>query len=217
VIEMRNITIRYGRRTLLDGLSWRVCAGERWLLTGPNGSGKTTILSLVTGDNPASYAHDVKVLGQPRRTGESIWRVRRRIGEVSPEIQAYFDQTATSLETALSGRRNADGAIMRATPAARAEARRWLGHFGVKQFADAPFGALSAGSQRLVLLARAMLPRPELLLLDEPCLNLEGSAHRLVLRTVERLMRSQPDLALVCVAHRAQDIPNGITHHLALT
>ena len=91
IIEMRDVTVRYGRRVVLDRLNWTVRRGERWLLTGPNGSGKTTLLSLITGDNPTAYAHDIRVFGHARGPGQSIWSVRRRIGHVSTEIQCHFD------------------------------------------------------------------------------------------------------------------------------
>jgi molybdate transport system ATP-binding protein len=210
------VTIRYGRRTVLDKLDWTVLAGERWLVTGANGSGKTTLLSLVTGDNPAAYANDVQVFGRPRQAGESLWPVRRRIGQVSPELQCYFDAAVPCLDAVLSGRVNDQGERLRTTRAARESARAWLRTFGLADEERAPFGALSAGRQRLVLLARAMLPEPDLLLLDEPCLNLDDDSRRLVLGVVEDLLKTRRDETVVCVAHRADDVPRGFTRTLHL-
>jgi len=216
VVELHGVTVRYGRRTVLDKLDWTVRAGERWLVTGPNGSGKTTLLSLVTGDNPAAYANDVRVFGRAREPGESLWPIRRRIGQVSPEIQCYFDGDKTCLDAVLSGRVNAEGGVMRATPLARETARDWLRELGLAGVEKVPFGALSSGCQRLVLLARAMLPQPDLLLLDEPCLNLDTASRRLVLEVLERLLRSRRDEAVICVVHRADDVPRGFTQVLQL-
>jgi molybdate transport system ATP-binding protein len=216
VIELRNVTVRYGRRVVLDKLNWIVRAGERWLVAGPNGSGKTTLLSLITGDNPAAYANDVRVFGRSRVVGESLWPVRRRIGQVSPELQCYFDDALPCLDAVLSGRVDDQGELPRPTRAARAAAREWLRRFGLEGTERTPFGALSAGRQRLVLLARAMLPEPELLLLDEPCLNLDGASRRLVLGVLERLLKVRKTETVVCVAHRPDDVPRGFTRTLRL-
>ena len=216
VVELRGVTVRYGRRTVLDGLDWTVRAGERWQVIGPNGSGKTTLLSLITGDNPAAYANDVKVFGRGRVPGESLWPIRRRIGQVSPEIQCYFDGSMACLDAVLSGRFNAEGGILRATPAAREAARAWLGELGLSEAERAPFGTLSSGRQRLVLLARALLPQPDLLLLDEPCLNLDDASRRHVLSVLERLFRKRREEAVVCVAHRPDDVPRGFDRVLRL-
>ncbi len=216
VIELRGVTVRYGRRTVLDRFDWTVRTGERWLVVGPNGSGKTTLLSLITGDNPSAYANDVRVFGHARAPGERLWPLRRRMGQVSPELQCYFDAGVTGLDAVLSGRFNAEGHVMRASAAVRSEARAWLAELGVAEAAHAPFGLLSAGRQRLVLLARAMLPRPDLLLLDEPCLNLDTASRRLVLRALERLLRTRRDETVVCVAHRPDDVPRGFERVLRL-
>ena len=162
VVELRDIRIAYGQRKLFDGLSWIVSRGERWVLSGPNGSGKTTLLSLITGDNPLAYANDVTVFGIRREPGVELARIRRRIGMVSPELQAYLGQDAESL--------------------------------------------LSAALRR----------RPELLLLDEPCLNLGVAAARRLRGRVERYLAAHPACAAICVAHRPEDVPAGFTRHLSL-
>jgi molybdate transport system ATP-binding protein len=216
VIELRGVTVRYGRRVVLDRLDWTVLAGERWVVAGPNGSGKTTLLSLITGDNPAAYANDVRVFGHPRAVGESLWTIRRRIGQVSPELQCYFDGAVPCLDAVLSGRTNEQGEPVRPTRGAREAARAWLHALGLDGLERAPFGALSAGRQRLVLLARAMLPEPDLLLLDEPCLNLDDASRRLVLRVLERLLERRGTETVICVAHRAGDVPRGFGRTLRL-
>lgn len=216
VIELCGVTVRYGRRVVLDKLEWTVRKGERWLVSGPNGSGKTTLLSLITGDNPAAYANAVRVFGRAREPGESLWAVRRRIGQVSPEIQCYFDPATLVLDAVQSGRYTAEGGLLRPSRASREEARAWLRELGLSDAEKACFGELSAGRQRLVLLARAMLPRPDLLLLDEPCLNLDDASRRHVLAIVERLFRTRRDEAVVCVAHRPDDVPLGFEQTLRL-
>lgn len=216
VIALRDVTVRYGRRTVLERLAWTVHRGERWLVTGANGSGKTTLLSLVTGDNPAAYANDVRVFGRAREAGESLWPIRRRIGQVSPEIQCYFDGSLTALEAVFSGLYNDEGGQVRPSAAARRAARGWLREFGLEGRERTPFADLSSGEQRLVLLARALLPQPDLLLLDEPCLNLDVASRNRVLRVLERLLDARREETVVCVAHRPDDVPRGFRRVLQL-
>ena len=162
VVELRDIRIAFGRRKLFDGFSWTVRRGERWILHGPNGSGKTTLLSLVTGDNPLAYANDVTVFGIRRGPGMELAKIRRRIGMVSPEQQAYL--------------------------------------------------GLDAGE----LLTAALRKRPDLLLLDEPCLNLDAAAARRLRVRVARYLAAHPGCTAICVAHRPDDIPPGFTQRLDL-
>ena len=92
VVELRDISIRYGKRTILDHLSWTIIEGEHWALSGRNGSGKSTLLSLISADNPQAYACDIALFGHQRGSGESIWDIKRRIGYVSPELhRSYSD------------------------------------------------------------------------------------------------------------------------------
>lgn len=207
LVRLTGVTVRYGRRVILNDLNWTIRRGESWALLGPNGSGKSTLLSLIIGDNPQAYANDVRVFGQRRGDGASVWALKRRIGWVAPELHLTFPQSETCLGTVVSGFDDTAGAFRLPTPRQRAVARHWLVRFGLAASANRSFGSLSVGLQRMALLARALVKSPDLLVLDEPCLGLDANHRRRFIRTVEGLL---PHTTVIYVTHRRDEIPAGI-------
>lgn len=205
LVELRAVTVRYGRTTILRDLSWTVRAGERWLLTGPNGAGKSTLLSLLLGDNPQAYANDVRLFGKRRGQGESIWDIRRRIGWVSPELQWHYPGDTATFDVVASGCFDSIGLMERPSPAQRRLVRHWLEHFSLP--GTAPFAALGAGQQRMALLARALVKSPELLLLDEPCQGLDTDHQNLFHAALLEVLAGRP-VALVYVTHHEEEVPS---------
>ena len=214
LIRLRRVTVRYGGRTILENIDWVVNRGESWAVLGPNGSGKSTLLSLIIGDNPQAYANEVHVFGRRRGDGESIWALKRRIGWVSPELHLHFPEAQTCLEAVLSGFDDATGCYHRPTRRQRRIARQWLGGFGLGGYAQRSFGSLSAGLQRMTLLARALVKGPDLLVLDEPCQGLDAAHRERFIRTVEALLRHT---TVIYVTHRRDEIPAGIDRVLRLS
>jgi molybdate transport system ATP-binding protein len=189
--------------------------GENWFVQGPNGSGKTTLLSLVCGDHPQAYANDIRLFGVPRGSGESIWDIKRRIGLLSTEFQIAYRREASGLEVVVSGFHDSIGLYERTSPAEEASARELLGLLGLEELAKLDFGALSGGQQRLVLLARAMVKRPELLVLDEPCQGLDPANRGLVLAMIDRIVAGTT-ADLIYVSHHRDELPRCLTHLLEL-
>jgi molybdate transport system ATP-binding protein len=213
VIELHHVTVTYDNHPILDDISWTVRAGERWAVVGPNGSGKTTLLSLVCGDHPQAYSNDVRLFGQRRGTGESIWDVKRRIGLVSPELHLYFTEPLTATETAATGFFDVL-ARRRTTPDQDATLRELLAEFGIAALAERPFARLSTGEQRLVLLVRALVKRPPLLILDEP---FQGLDEQVIERTRDWLdEKLWPEQTLVFVSHYEEEIPRTVGRRLRL-
>jgi molybdate transport system ATP-binding protein len=215
LVRLRDVTVRYGRSTILEGIDWTVRAGESWALLGPNGSGKTALLSLILGDNPQAYANEVVVFGRRRGNGESIWEIKRRIGSVSPELHLHFNDAATCFEVVVSGFHDTVGLFHQPTARQRALARQWLTRFGLIRFARSPLFALSAGLQRMVLLARALVKGPQLLLLDEPCQGLDSAHRQVFVKAVDDLVRDRAVTAIY-VTHREDEIPPSIRRVLRL-
>lgn len=216
LVEIRNATVRYGDSVILHNVNWTVRAGESWALLGPNGSGKTALLSLILGDNPQVYTNDVVVFGKPRGSGESIWSLKRRIGWVSPELHLHFGDSATCFEVVASGFRDTIGLFEAPTPRQRTTVRRWLERFRLLEYAPAPLFSLSAGLQRMVLLARALVKDPPLLILDEPCQGLDLAHRRFFVRVVNGLIRSG-SVTVIYVTHRSDEIPPAIKRVLRLS
>jgi molybdate transport system ATP-binding protein len=215
LVRMRHIAIRYGNAIILRGINWTVRAGESWALLGPNGSGKTTLLSLILGDNPQVYTNDVTVFGHPRGSGESVWEIKEHIGWVSPELHLHFNDSATCFEVVASGFHDTVGLFQTASARQRAVARRWLARFRLLEFAPRPLFSLSAGLQRMVLLARAMVKNPRLLILDEPCQGLDSAHRALFVQTVDALIRAKTVTAIY-VTHRPDEVPSSISRVLRL-
>jgi len=215
LVRMRHITVRYGDAVILRNINWTIRAGESWALLGPNGSGKTTLLSLILGDNPQVYTNDVTVFGRPRGSGESVWEIKKHIGWVSPELHLHFDDSATCFEVVASGFHDTVGLFQPASARQRAVARRWLARFQLLEFAHRPLFSLSAGLQRTVLLARALVKNPRLLILDEPCQGLDSAHRNLFVRTVDALIRAG-SVTAIYVTHRPEQIPPSISRVLRL-
>jgi molybdate transport system ATP-binding protein len=215
VVELRDVTVRSGGTTVLDRVNWRIRAGEAWALTGPNGSGKTTLLSLIIGDHPQAYANDVRVFGRRRGEGQSIWEIREQVGHVSPEAQALFPGTLTVEDAILSGFFDGFGSVIGVSPSQRETSRQWAAALGLAEAGVRTFAALSDGQKRLVRLARAMVKRPRLLVLDEPCQGLDEEHRAMIIGAIEALGRS-PELSIVYVTHEPHEIPSCVHRHLTL-
>lgn len=215
VIGMRQVSITYGNRHILDRLDWTVRSGECWALTGKNGSGKSTLLSLVCADNPQSYACDITLFGRRRGGGESIWDIKRRIGYVSPEMHRAFKHDMPVAKVVASGLHDTMGQYARIAEGDLEACRFWLRAFGIEHLEQRSFLRLSSGEQRLALLARAFVKDPSLLILDEPLHGLDPQNSRLTKDIIETFCRRRGK-TLVMVTHYREDFPSCISHEKTL-
>jgi molybdate transport system ATP-binding protein len=215
IIAMHGVSITYQGVPVLKGIDWTVHQGERWALLGPNGAGKTTLLSLILADNPQAYTNDMRLFGQPRGSGESIWQIKRRIGWVSPELQVFYDRSLTVREVVSSGFFDSVGLYRRCNPEQAAIVSDWMEALDLTYLAERPIHTLSTGQQRLALLARALVKTPPLLVLDEPCQGLDSEHRFQIIDLVDRLCRVAP-VTLIYVSHYADEIPAAITHQILL-
>ena len=215
IVRLNKVSIRYGERTILNELDWVVRKGEKWALTGANGSGKSTLLSLICADNPQSYACDIALFGRRRGTGESIWEIKKYIGYVSPEIHRAYLKNMPAIDIVASGLHDSVGLYVRPKPEQRSVCERWMEVFGIGELKDRSFLQLSSGEQRLVLLARAFVKEPDLLILDEPLHGLDTANRQLVRGIIDDYCRREGK-TLVMVSHYEDEFPPCITHALHL-
>ena len=213
IIELNNVSVRYGDVRVLTDLDWVMRGGEHWAIVGPNGSGKTTILHLITADNLQGYANDIRLFGRRRGSGESIWDIKQRMGVVTPHLQVSYLKSITALEVVLSGFFDSIGLYRMGTPDQRRAARTWMERLDLMALAERRFDRLSYGERRLVLIARALVKSPELLVLDEPCQGLDPHCRRRVLGLIDI---AGDDAAVLFVTHHQDEMPLCISRVLEL-
>ncbi|MEJ2199665.1 MAG: molybdate ABC transporter ATP-binding protein ModF [Desulfuromonadaceae bacterium] len=215
LIEMRQVRVSYGGQAVLQGIDWTVQKGEHWQVTGPNGAGKSTLLSLISGDNSQAYGNDIRLFGVQKGSGESIWEIKRRIGLVSAALQQDYRVGITAKLAVVSGFFDSIGVYGRWSRQQLDIAQEWLALLRMQQHAQTPLRNLSYGEQRLILLARAMVKQPELLILDEPCQGLDEINREMVLKVIDYLGCSGTT-QLLYVTHHPEDRLSCISHHLEL-
>ena len=203
-----------GRAVLLDRVDWRAGAGERWAVVGPNGAGKTTLLG-VAGATLFPSEGSARVLG--RTLGAVDARaLRAAIGAVDARVAAAFRPRMTAIEAAMTGAAASIVPLAEGREAARARAGRLLAQMGCAHLAERRVATLSRGEQQRVLLARALMPRPRLLLLDEPTEGLDLPSREAFLDRLDGLAGSHPGLTTVQVSHHLEELAGSTTHALLL-
>tara|TARA_R110001606_G_scaffold3844_7_gene18612 strand:- start:13958 stop:15394 length:1437 start_codon:yes stop_codon:yes gene_type:complete len=215
LVILNQATIKYGDTIIVDKLDWTIERGQHWQLSGPNGSGKTGVLSLITGDHPQCYTNDIFVFGFQRGNGESIWQIKQFIGYVSTALQWEYRVSTSCKNVIISGFYDSIGMYSKSTDNQKKIADQWLALLGMKDRADQPFNKLSYGDQRLLLIARAMVKHPPLLILDEPCLGLDDMNRQLVLALIEKICQGK-ETTVLYVNHHAEDQIKGIENYLGL-
>ena len=214
ILEVTGLRVERGRTTILDGVAWSVHRGEHWVILGANGSGKTSLLKTLTGFLTPT-AGEFAVLGQ--RYGDSDWRaLQLHIGVVTSMFAAAIPLAETALDTVMSGKYAQLDLWKTTTRADRAEAMRLLRLVDAAPLARREWVHFSQGERQRVLIARALMARPKLLILDEPCAGLDPVAREHFLGFLDRLARRRGAPCLVLVTHHVEEITPAFTHALLL-
>jgi len=205
----------YQGEPVFTDLDLVVNQGDHTLVTGPNGSGKSTLLQVITGDHPACYTNDLTIFGVRRGTGESIWDVKQNMGIMGSDLHRNFRVSGSVLACILSGLFDTIGLYNRVTPAQKHLAMDWLERVGLKQAAAASFRDLGHADQRLVLIARALIKTPRLLVLDEPTQGLDELNRSAILDFLAEVARENVSTILY-VSHREDEFRNFFCQHIQM-
>lgn len=214
ILSVAGLRVERGDAVILDGVDWRVARGQHWVVLGANGCGKTSLLKTLLGYLTPS-AGEIELLG--KRYGRHDWReLRPKIGLVSSALQASVPANESALDTVVSGRTAQLDLWETPTRAEAAAARRQLARAGAGGLAARAWGVLSQGERQRVLIARALMARPRLLILDEPCAGMDPAARARFLERVEVIARERGGPSLVLVTHHVEEITPAFTHVLLL-
>jgi molybdate transport system ATP-binding protein len=204
LVHLRGGQIRYGEQVVFDGLDFTVAAGQHTLIEGPNGSGKSSLLEMLTGDHPLAYSNDLHLFGRRRGSGETVWDIKKNVGLVSARLHRDYRVGGSVEEVLLSGLFDSIGVYQKPEPSHRARALAWLAWLELGLAPGAAFRELSFGQQRLVLIARAAIKVPPLVVMDEPTSGLDAENRLRALELVESLCTQQKS-TLLMVTHRADE------------
>lgn len=214
ILEVSKLRVQRGATLILKDISWRVGRGENWVIFGPNGSGKTSLLSALTGYLTPS-AGEIRVLG--RKYGHWDWReLRKQIGLVSSSVRQMMAPDEPALESIISGKEALIDFRGHYTSSDRSRAVRLLEQIDCAHLRDRPWGVLSQGERQRILIGRALMAKPRLLILDEPCAGLDPAAREHFLDFIDRLGRKQTAPSLVLVTHHLEEIKPVFSHAMLL-
>lgn len=214
ILKVSNLGIHRGKTTILKNVNWQVNRGEHWVILGANGSGKTSLLSALTAYFTPSQG-TIEVLGNT--FGRANWQaLRLQIGLVSSSIRQLMAESEPALQTVVSGKYAMIDYWGRVTRADHARARRILRQVECLYLADRPWTVLSQGERQRVLIGRALMAKPRLLILDEPCAGLDPAAREHFLRFLQRLGTERNSPALILVTHHVEEIMPVFSHVLML-
>ncbi|MGN1214519.1 MAG: ATP-binding cassette domain-containing protein [Bacteroidaceae bacterium] len=216
IAEGHDITIKYDSQILLQNFNFTIRRGQHWALIGPNGSGKSTLLSLICADNPQSYACNISLFGKKRGSGESIWEIKRRIGFVSPEMHRHTETGQSAANIIARGIYDSRGKYTKPTEEAFKRALLLLDRFKILSKSEISFGRLSTGEQRIVLLCRAFIKEPELLILDEPFHALDDNNINIAKQMISEYC-ANPKNTLIMVSHNPEEFPPETDHIITLS
>ncbi len=215
LIRLDRCTAGYEGRAVFTDLSLVVGQGDHTLITGPNGTGKSTLLQMITGDHPGCYTCDLTLFGIRRGTGESIWDIKQHLGIVSPDLHRNFRVPGSVLACILSGLFDSIGLYDPVTETQKKRAITWLARLNMVSTASVPFRDLTYADQRLVLIARALIKGPKLLILDEPTQGLDTPNRHAVLDFLADVAKEALSTILY-VSHREDECRDFFVQHIRM-
>jgi molybdate transport system ATP-binding protein len=201
LVELKNINVNYEDRSILKGINWTIKKNEFWHLKGPNGSGKTTLLSMIYGNNTKAYGQEIYLFGKKKGTGESVWDIKQRIGYISPSMLELFKRNHTVEQMIISGFFDSVGLYQTPSTSQVHTAAMWMEVLNLSKEKSTSFLKLSPAIQRLILIARAMIKHPPLLILDEPLIHVDDEGTALIIALINKIAK-ESETSILFVSHR---------------
>jgi len=214
MVELRNVELFIEGKHILKSISWEVKKGEHWAVVGANGSGKTTLLKIVAGYLWPTRG-EVNILGNHFGSID-LRELRKNIGWLSSYLNERIPAQDRAIDVVISGKFASLGLWVEASEEDKRKAEELLNFMGAMDIAENSYGTLSQGEQQRVLIARALMPEPKLLILDEPCLGLDIAAREHFLMTIQKLCKEKNAPTLIFVTHHIEEVMPGFTHALVL-
>jgi molybdate transport system ATP-binding protein len=201
LVQLKQGRVQYGEQVVFEKLDFTVHAGQHTLIEGPNGSGKSSLLEMITGDHPQAYSNDLHLFGRRRGSGETVWEIKQNVGVVSGRLHRDYRVGGSVEDVLISGLFDSIGVYREREPSHRARALAWLDWLELGVSPDSAFRELSFGQQRCVLIARAAIKLPPLVVMDEPTSGLDQDNRERALELIKSLCTQQKSTVLM-VTHR---------------
>ncbi|MCX6205663.1 MAG: ATP-binding cassette domain-containing protein [Bacteroidetes bacterium] len=204
LVEMKGVSVSYDEKPIVQNIEWTIQQGEFWQLVGPNGSGKSTLLSLISGDNPKGYGQELYLFGRKKGSGETVWDVKKNIGYFNSSIILHFSRLDSIEKMIVSGFNDSIGLYIVPSDQQLRLAGEWLHFLGLYELRNKPIQFLPQAQQRMVLIARAMVKHPPLLILDEPTASLDDAGAALIIGMIQQIARESSS-AILYVSHSKEE------------
>lgn len=203
LISFKNVVVSYGEKHVLKNINWEVKPGEFWQLIGSNGTGKTTILSMIIGDNPKAFGQEIYLFGNKKGSGESVWEIKEKIGYFTPSMTDRFPGRHSVENMLISGLMDSVGLYVKPSEVQKRAVRKWLELINLWNKRAVLFSDLSLGEQRLIMTVRSMVKHPPLLILDEPTSGMDDDSAAMLVSLVNKLAL-ETMTTILFVSHRAE-------------
>ena len=203
LVEFDAVSVSYADKKIINSISWSIKKGEFWQLVGPNGSGKSTLLAMISGDNPKGYGQNLYLFGKKKGSGETIWEIKYKIGVYATAITDLFQKRETVENMILSGYFDSIGLYTEPTSLQKQTVEKWLCLVNMSALKNTFFNQISIGQQRIVLIIRAIIKQPLLVILDEPLEGLDDENVALVSQLIT-ILRKETTITFICVSHRIE-------------
>ena len=204
LVRFKDVTVSYEDRVIVKDINWTINKGDFWQLVGPNGSGKTTLLTMINGDNPKAYNQNLTLFGKRKGSGETVWEIKQKVGYLTPAMTDLFNTRHTVEEMIISGFLDSIGLYKKPSDIQIRLADEWLELIEMSHFKRAIFCSLSLGQQRLVLVARAMIKHPPLLILDEAMSGLDDHNTTIVCSLIDKIAK-ESKTTILYLSHRIEE------------